>query len=77
MKKLTMPTPHLSVDPESSLFQTSDDARTLARAHSVLRSPARLKAVQTHLADIGGLIKTGIKKVPIKGIGIRSIGVKR
>jgi hypothetical protein len=76
--KLSMPGPHISsVEPESALFQASDDARTLARAHGILRNPARLKGLNVHLAQVGSLMKSGLKKIPIKGVGIRSVGVKR
>jgi hypothetical protein len=76
--KLSMPGPHIaSVDPESALYNANDDARTLARAHSILRNPSKLKGLNVHLAQVGGMMKSGLKKIPIKGVGIRSVGVKR
>ena len=77
MSKLRMPEPYIgSVSPESASYQASDDANTLARAHTILRNPARIKGLQVHLEGLKNLMGSKMKKVPIKGVGIRSIGSK-
>ena len=79
MSKLRMPEPYIgSVSPESASYQASDDANTLARAHTILRNPARIKGLQVHLEGLKNLMGNAgkMKKVPIKGVGIRTIGSK-
>lgn len=75
MAKLQMPQPYIGgTSPESAAYQASDDASVLARAHTVLRNPARVKALQVHIGNLKALLS---KKSFVKKSNMPTIGGKR